>query len=76
MNERAEIINEYNEGEFGEERFNELMEENQSNISKYLGAANSNRQEILNIIKQQSRAELDAINKNIDAYKEMLNRKK
>ena len=76
MSEREAIIKDYNNGKFGQDEFNQKMAENQGQINKYLSDANSTRQTILTIIKNQSKAELDAINKNINAYKEMLSRKK
>ena len=77
LDKRKKIIDDYrNDRDYGEEKFNKNMEENQAEIIKTLSDANSLRQTIISQIKNQSKAELDAINKNINAYKEMLSRKK
>ena len=76
VKKRQEIINDYNAGKFGEETFNEKMKEVESNIQSYISAVDSARNKVLTIIKNQSKAELDAIEKVIDARKDALKSKK
>ena len=76
IKERQEIMDDYNNGTYGMEKYLELLDANQSNINQYLNAANSNRQDILKIIKDQAQEELNAINKTIEARREALSRKK
>ena len=76
MKERQQIIDDYNKGLFGKEKFDQMMEQNQSSINNYLNAANQSRQAILKIVKDQAQEELNAISKTIDARKDALSRKK
>ena len=69
-------MDQYRAGMFGQETFNEMMEENQSNLNNYLNAANSSRQAILDVVKDQAQEELNYINKLIDARKDLWQRKK
>ena len=74
--ERQQIIDQYNKKEFGREKFDEKMAEVDSNVNNELKNVQSSRDAILTIIKNQTRAELDALNKLIDARKEALKKKK
>lgn len=76
IQERQKIYDQYNAGWFGKETFDEMMEENQSNLNNYLNAANSTRQAILDVVKDQAQEELNYINKLIDARKELWQQKK
>lgn len=74
--ERQRIMNDYAKGLFGKETFNELMKDVESNINSTLGEIDKSRDNILTIIKDQTKAELDAINKVIDAHTKALQKKK
>lgn len=76
VKKRQEIINDYNKGSFGEEKFNELMDDVDSNIQSYISSISSLRDKVLDIIKSQSEAEVNAITKVIDARKELLDKQK
>lgn len=76
MKERQQIIDDFNKDAFGQEKYDELMAENQNNITQYLQAANSSRQAILDIMKEQAQAELQAIQKVIQKRQEALQKKK
>lgn len=73
---RQQIIDDYNNKLFGEQKYDELMSENDSNIQNALKNANSYKQQILSIVKTQSQKEQDALFKVIDARKEALKKKK
>ena len=76
VKKRQEIINDYNAGKFGDEKYAELLEEVESNINSTISDVSSSRDTILSIIKEQGQAEVDAIHKAIDARKELLQKKK
>lgn len=73
---RQQIIDDYNNKLFGEQKYDELMSENDSNIQNALKNANSYKQQILSIVKTQSQKEQDALFKVIDARKDALKKKK
>ena len=77
MKERKQIQDNYYIYEkYGQEKFDELMAQNQKNLEDSLKNANTYRQAILDIIKKQSEEEVKAINKVIDKRKEALQKKK
>lgn len=76
VKKRQQIIDDYNNKLFGEQKYDELMSENDSNIQNALKNANSYKQQILSIVKTQSQKEQDALFKVIDARKEALKKKK
>ena len=76
VKKRQEIINDYNAGKFGDEKYAELLEKVESNINSTISDVSSSRDTILSIIKEQGQAEVDAIHKAIDARKELLQKKK
>lgn len=77
MKERKKIQDDYYIYEkYGQEKFDELMAQNQKNLEDSLKNANTYRQAILDIIKKQSEEEVKAINKVIDKRKEALQKKK
>lgn len=76
VKKRQQIINDYNAGKYGEDTFNQKLEEAESAINSYVSAADSARKKILDIVKNQSKAELDAMQKVIDKRKEALQTKK
>lgn len=76
VKKRQQIIDDYNNNLFGEQKYDELMSENDSNIQNALKNANSYKQQILSIVKTQSQKEQDALFKVIDARKEALKKKR
>lgn len=76
VKKRQQIIDDYNNKLFGEQKYDELMSENDSNIQNALKNANSYKQQILSIVKTQSQKEQDALFKVIDARKEALKKKR
>ena len=77
MKERKQIQDDYYiYHKYGQEKFDELMAQNQKNLEDSLKNANTYRQAILDIIKKQSEEEVKAINKVIDKRKEALQKKK
>ena len=76
VKKRQQIIDDYNNKLFGEQKYDELMSENDSNIQNAIKNANSYKQQILSIVKTQSQKEQDALFKVIDARKEALKKKK
>ena len=76
VKKRQQIIDDYNNKLFGEQKYDELMSENDSNIQNALKNANSYKQQILSIVKTQSQKEQDALFKVIDARKDALKKKR
>ena len=76
VKKRQQIIDDFNKGSFGQEKFDELMSENDTNLQNAIQNANSYRNAIISIIKDQAQAEQDALFKVIDARKEALKKKK
>lgn len=76
VKKRQQIIDDYNNKLFGEQKYDELMSENDSNIQNALKNVNSYKQQILSIVKTQSQKEQDALFKVIDARKEALKKKR
>ena len=74
--ERQRIMNDYANGLFGKETFDELMKDVTSNINSTLGEIDKSRDNILTIIKDQTKAELDVISKVIQKHQEALQKKK
>jgi len=74
--ERQRIMNDYANGLFGKETFNELMKDVTSNINSTLGEIDKSRDNILTIIKDQTKAELDVLDKVISKRQEALAKKK
>ena len=74
--QRQRIMDDYANGLFGKETFDGLMKDVESNINSTLGEIDKSRDNILTIIKDQTKAELDAINKVIDAHTKALQKKK
>lgn len=76
VKKRQQIIDDYNKGKFGEEKYNELLSENDSSLQSAIQTADSYRQAIIQIITDQAEAEQEALFKVIDARKEALKKKK
>lgn len=76
VKKRQQIIDDYNKGKFGEEKYNELLSENDSSLQSAIQTADSYRQTIIQIITDQAKAEQEALFKVIDARKEALKKKK
>lgn len=76
IKERQQIINDYNAGKFGEDEYSQKLKEVDDNIKSTTVNINSYRNSILDLIKSQSQAELDVLNKVIDKRKEALKAKK
>ena len=76
IKERQQIINDYNAGKFGEDEYNQKLKDVDANIKSTTADIYSSRNSILDLIKSQSQAELDVLNKVIDKRKEALSAKK
>lgn len=76
IKERQQIINDYNAGKFGEDEYNQKLKDVDANIKSTTANIYSSRNSILELIKSQSQAELDVLNKVIDKRKEALKAKK
>lgn len=76
IQKRQKIILDYKAEMFGEESYNEQMKENDSNMQSSLKNLNGYRTAILDMVKEQSKTELDALNKVMDARKKALQKKK
>lgn len=76
VKKRQQIIDDYNKGKFGQEKYDELIKENDASLQSVLQSADSYRQAIIQIIKDQAEAEQEALFKVIDARKEALKKKK
>ena len=76
IKERQQIINDYNAGKFGEDKYNQKLKDVDANIKTTTANIYSSRNSILELVKSQSQAELDVLNKVIDKRKEALSAKK
>lgn len=76
IKERQQIINDYNAGKFGEDEYNQKLKDVEANIKSTTANIYSSRNSILELVKSQSQAELDVLNKVIDKRKEALSAKK
>lgn len=76
IKERQQIINDYNTGKFGEDEYNQKLKDVDANIKTTTANIYSSRNSILELVKSQSQAELDVLNKVIDKRKEALSAKK
>ena len=76
IKERQQIINDYNAGKFGEDEYNQKLKDVDANIKTTTANIYSSRNSILELVKSQSQAELDVLNKVIDKRKEALSAKK
>lgn len=76
IKERQQIINDYNAGKFGEDEYNQKLKDVDENIKSTTANIYSSRNSILELVKSQSQAELDVLNKVIDKRKEALSAKK
>ena len=76
IKERQQIINDYNAGKFGEDEYNQKLKDVDANIKSTTANIYSSRNSILELVKSQSQAELDVLNKVIDKRKEALSAKK
>lgn len=76
IKERQQIINDYNAGKFGEDEYNQKLKDVDANIKSTTSNIYSSRNSILELVKSQSQAELDVLNKVIDKRKEALSAKK
>lgn len=76
IKERQQIINDYNAGKFGEDEYNQKLKDIDENIKSTTANIYSSRNSILELVKSQSQAELDVLNKVIDKRKEALSAKK
>lgn len=76
IKERQQIINDYNAGKFGEDKYNQKLKDVDANVKSTTANIYSSRNSILELVKSQSQAELDVLNKVIDKRKEALSAKK
>lgn len=76
IKERQQIINDYNAGKFGEDEYNQKLKDVDANIKTTTANIYSSRNSILELVKSQSQAEFDVLNKVIDKRKEALSAKK
>ena len=76
IKERQQIINDYNAGKFGEDEYNQKLKDVDADIKSTTANIYSSRNSILELVKSQSQAELDVLNKVIDKRKEALSAKK
>lgn len=76
IKERQQIINDYNAGKFGKDEYNQKLKDVDANIKSTTANIYSSRNSILELVKSQSQAELDVLNKVIDKRKEALSAKK
>lgn len=76
IKERQQIINDYNAGKFGEDEYNQKLKDVDENIKSTTANIYSSRNSILELVKSQSQAEFDVLNKVIDKRKEALSAKK
>lgn len=76
IKERQQIINDYNAGKFGEDEYNQKLKDVDENSKSTTANIYSSRNSILELVKSQSQAELDVLNKVIDKRKEALSAKK
>ena len=76
IKERQQVINDYNAGKFGEDEYNQKLKDVDANIKSTTANIYSSRNSILELVKSQSQAELDVLNKVIDKRKEALSAKK
>lgn len=76
IKERQQIINDYNAGKFGEDEYNQKLKDVDANIKSTTENIYSSRNSILELVKSQSQAEFDVLNKVIDKRKEALSAKK
>lgn len=76
VKKRQQIIDDFNNGKYGEKTYDELMSENDSAMQNAIQSANNYRNSILKIITSQAQAVQDALFKQIDAYKKALKKKK
>ena len=76
---RQEILEAYADGNndyFGDQSFDEMINENADDILSAISNINSYREALLDLIEKQKDAELEALQKVIDKRKEALSRKK
>ena len=76
IKERQQIINDYNAGKFGEDEYNQKLKDVDANIKSTTANIYSSRNSILELVKSQSQAEFDVLNKVIDKREEALSAKK
>ena len=76
IKKRQQIMDDFKAEKFGQETYDKLMAENDSSLQNALKNAQSYQQAILGIIKNQAKAEQDALFKVIDARKDALKKKK
>ena len=76
VKKRQQIMDDFKADKFGQETYDKLMSENDSNLQNALKNAQSYQQAILGIIKKQAKAEQDALFKVIDARKDALKKKR
>lgn len=76
VKKRQQIMDDFKAEKFGQETYDKLMAENDSSLQNALKNAQSYQQAILGIIKNQAKAEQDALFKVIDARKDALKKKK
>lgn len=76
VKKRQQIMDDFKAEKFGQETYDKLMAENDSSLQNTLKNAQSYQQAILGIIKNQAKAEQDALFKVIDARKDALKKKK
>ena len=76
VKKRQQIMDDFKVDKFGQETYDKLMSENDSSLQSALKNAQSYQQAILGIIKNQAKAEQEALFKVIDARKDALKKKK
>ena len=76
VKKRQQIIDDFNNGKYGEKTYDDMMAENDSAMQNAIQSANNYRNSILKIITSQAQAVQDALFKQLDAYKKALKKKK
>lgn len=76
VKKRQKIMDNYKNGNIGQQSYDEQMKENDSAMQESLKNANSYQQSIISIVTNQAKAVQDAMFKEIDARKKALKKKK
>ena len=76
LKEREQIEKDYKSGQYSDTQYTEKVQENEKNIADAVKNIKSSEDSVINIIKNQAKAELDAKNKMIEAYQKALQSKK
>lgn len=76
LKERSQLDSDYKKGNLSDTEYTEKIQENENNIAESVKNIKSAENSVISIIKNQSKASLDATNKMIDAYATALKKKK